>query len=168
MRQGGNVPGQKVLPLFWLARLVRGFEDEDFNDLSDEEQKEFLEELTEEDLEDPDPWPVLINTSGGERVLCFFSEREDVLDLIDRFFTKVNQVHHITGEPITKDNVHPEASGDVEKLLALCDKAADEQVATRGIINPPPEFFKPYSTYLAPTLAEVKAQIQRKAKECAW
>ncbi len=90
-----------MLPLYWLARMVRGLEEEDLKELSEEEEQEFWEDVTEEDLEDPEPWPVLVSGIGG-KTLCFFSSKERVWEMADRFY-KVNLVHPITGDPITMD-----------------------------------------------------------------
>ena len=156
----------RVLPLYWPARLVQGLGEEDVQGLSEEEEKEFWEDVTEEDLEDPDPWPILVK-SGVERTLCFFSDKDRVWDVADRFY-RVNAIHPITGDPITMDDFQVMGSGDVKAVLSLCDKAETEQAATGGIIDPPPEFFEPYSTYTPSALSDIKEQIRRKAEECAW
>ncbi len=158
--------GQKVLPLYWLARMVRGLEEEDLEGLSEQEEQEFWEDVTEKDLEDPEPWPVLVSGIGGN-TLCFFSAEERVWEMADRFY-KVNLVHSITGDPITMDDLEVRRSGDVGTLLALCDKAENEHAVTSGIIDPPPEFFEPYSAYSAPSLSEIRERIRRKGEECAW
>ncbi len=149
-----------MLPLFWPARLLRGHEDEVLDEL------ESSGELTEEDLEDPGSWPILVNASG-ERTLCFFDTRERVLETMDPFFT-VGQTHAIMGDPITKDDLQVDSSEDVEELIALCNMAESDLAATRGVINPPPAFFEPHSGYLGSPLSEIKDQIRRKVEESGW
>jgi len=158
---------KKVLPLYWLGRMVEGVDEEFLQGLSDKEQEEFWNEVTEQDLEDRDPWPVLASSSStGEKTLCFFSSKERVWELADRFY-KPNRIHPITRQPMTLDDLQVLVSDDTDRLLAVCDEAAKEQGATSGIINPAPEFFDLYSASLAFPLPEIKEKIQRKAEDCA-
>ncbi len=156
--------GQKVLPLYWPARLLRGYEAEELDELASSG------ELTEQHLEDPKPWPILVMIlviTSGERTLCFFDTRERVMETFEPFF-KVGETHPITGDPITKDDFQVCCSGDVDELIVLCNKAELEHGATRGIINPPPEFFEPHSAVLGSSLSEIKEQIRRKGEQSAW
>jgi hypothetical protein len=129
--------------------------------LSEEGEKEFWEDVTEEDLKTLTPGRYSLRAVWRGR--CAFLATRTVWDVADRFYT-VNLKHPITGDPITMDDFQVMGSGDVKALLSLCDKAETEQAATGGIIDPPPEFFEPYSTYAASALSDIKEKIRRKAR----
>jgi hypothetical protein len=146
--------------------MVRGLEEEDLQCLSEEAEREFWENVTTEDLEYPDPRPILVK-SGAEMILCLFSDKDRAWE-VARHFHILNIRHPAITDPITLDDLQVMGSGDVGVLLTLCDKAETEQAATGGIIDPPPDFFESSSAHLVSTMSDIMERIRRKAEESAW
>lgn len=161
------MPARTVPPLFWIEQQQRGFSEDDLEGLSKEEQDAAIDELADEDLEDPPPFPNL-GKRNAERILCLFSTEKGAWDFFNDHYTPGRV--YLTGEPIAIDDFQVASADNVDDLLALCERADAGEGgmvvgATGFAIDPPADFLDKYSADLALDLTQIRETIWRVSEE---
>jgi hypothetical protein len=99
-------------------------------------------------------------TVAGQWYFALFSSEEGLWNFIDHFVH--GQQHPITEEPLTRESIVVESSGDVAELLELCEHLYIDEAISGFYIDPDP----PTSPTPTPMeLEDIKERIQAMTEE---
>jgi hypothetical protein len=101
-------------------------------------------------------------TAAGQWNFPFFSAEEGLWNFVDHFAH--GQQHPITEDPLTRDSIVVESSGDVAELLALCEHLYIDEAISGFYIDPDPP---PSPTPTPMGLEDIKDRIQAMPEEDA-